>query len=65
MIPPQQQTINVTANITTLTIYKPPPPAITVRVKQEITREDAKRTLANLMVIPLNLEKNQSRPSQV
>ena len=65
MIPLQQQTIDVTANITTLTIYNPPPPAITVRAKQEITREDVKRTLANLMVIPLNLEKNQSRPSQV
>ena len=52
-------------NITTLTVYKPPPPPNLMRVKQEITVEEAKRSLTSLMQIPPDLEKIQPRPSQV
>ena len=53
----QQQAPNINADITTLTLYKPPPPPNLIRVKQEITVEEAKQSLTSLMQIPPDLEK--------
>jgi len=61
----QQQTPNINADITTLILYKPPPPPNLIRVKQEITIEEAKKSLTSLMQLPPDLEKIQPRPSQV
>lgn len=49
-------------NIATLVMYKPPE---TIRVKQDITREDATKNVTQLMMLLDNLDLIQTRASHI